>query len=72
LRKVFLFVDRDSQLQLFVHAQKNEFATGLGECFGNIFVYLSEDLRAKEVIMKMILVSQDNNVEETGMISVEG
>jgi hypothetical protein len=38
----------DSQLQIFSRAQENvEFAIGLGEGFGRIFVYLNKELREK-------------------------
>lgn len=44
----FPFLDTNSQLQLFGRAQENiEFAIGLGEGFGRVFVYLDKELREK-------------------------
>ena len=48
LGKVLPFIDKQSQSELFAKAQNNvEFAIGLGEGFGHIFVYLKNEVRDK-------------------------
>jgi hypothetical protein len=46
LGKVFPFINKESQSELFAKAQDNvEFAIGLGEGFGHVFIYLKKELR---------------------------
>ena len=65
--KVFLFLDKDSQSKLFAQAQKSvEFAIGLGEGFGNIFVYLNKELREK--ILEDLVKDNSNEKDDSSDI----
>ena len=65
LGKVFPFIDKESQSELFAKAQNDvEFAIGLGEGFGHVFVYLKKEVRDK--IFKDLDEGNSNKSNDTG------